>query len=294
MQEKEANKVNKNKLSRDYECFPLSLSCKKITRYERPKRSDLNYLYIDLNLTRKDVAKFFNIPERIVKTFLKEMGIQKPVSLYIKNTEKTMIEKYGIKTPIQHQDIKRKIENTNILRYGIKYFTQAKEMLDKSKKTCIEKYGVDNPAKVNDFLKKGFIKRKENGNFNSSIFEERAFELLKSKFPNTLRQYSSKEYPFNCDFYIPEKDLYIELQGMWTHGFHPFDENSEQDLKRKKLLEVKSENNKFYKTALKVWTISDPLKRKIAKDRNLNWLEFFTLKDFEKWFSNNRKECIND
>lgn len=108
MQEKEANKVNKNKLSRDYERFPLSLSCKKITRYERPKRSDLNYLYIDLNLTRKDVAKFFNIPERIVKTFLKEMGIQKPASLYVKNTEKVMLEKYGAKTAIQCQDIKKK------------------------------------------------------------------------------------------------------------------------------------------------------------------------------------------
>lgn len=189
---------------------------------------------------------------------------------------------------------KEKIGDTNILRYGTKYFTQRKEMIDKSKKTCVEKYGVDNPAKVNGFLKKGFIKRKENGSFSSSAFEEKVFELLKSRFPNTSRQYSSKEYPFNCDFYIPEKDLYIELQGMWTHGFHPFDENSEQDLKRKKLLEVKSENNKFYKTALKVWTISDPLKRKIAKDRNLNWLEFFTLKDFEKWFSNNRKERIND
>lgn len=284
MQEKEVSKINRNKLSRDYERFPLELKCKKITRYERPKRSDLNYLYIDLNLTRKDVAKFFNVPEIMIKTFLKEMGIQKPVSLYIKNMEKTMIEKYGVKTPIQRQDMKRKIENTNVLRYGTKYFTQAKEMLDKSKKTCIEKYGVDNPAKVDEFLKKGFIKRKENGSFSSSMLEEKVFELLKSRFPNTLRQYSSKEYPFNCDFYIPERDLYIELQGMWTHGFHPFDENSEQDLKRKNLLEVKSKNNKFYKTALKVWTISDPLKRKIAKDRKLNWLEFFTLKDFENWF----------
>ena len=44
-------------------------------------------------------------------------------------------------------------------------------------------------------------------------------------------------------------------------------------------------NLKKYKNAIDVWTRRDPLKRKTAKENNLNWLEFFTIKDFEDWFN---------
>ena len=40
-----------------------------------------------------------------------------------------------------------------------------------------------------------------------------------------------------------------------------------------------------YKNAINVWTIRDPLKRKTAKDNGLNWLEFFTMDEFMKWYS---------
>ena len=42
--------------------------------------------------------------------------------------------------------------------------------------------------------------------------------------------------------------------------------------------------NKQYENAIHVWTISDPLKRKIAKENNLNWLEFFTIDQFMTWY----------
>ena len=42
--------------------------------------------------------------------------------------------------------------------------------------------------------------------------------------------------------------------------------------------------NGDYKNAINVWTIRDPLKRKTAKDNGLNWLEFFTIKKFMKWY----------
>ena len=30
----------------------------------------------------------------------------------------------------------------------------------------------------------------------------------------------------------------------------------------------------------------DPLKRKTAKENNLNWIEFFSMKEFENWYNN--------
>ena len=40
-----------------------------------------------------------------------------------------------------------------------------------------------------------------------------------------IRQYIDlQKYPFNCDFYIKSKDLFIEYQGHQTHGTKPYDE----------------------------------------------------------------------
>ena len=125
--------------------------------------------------------------------------------------------------------------------------------------------------------------KKKNKTFNTSRDETYVENTLRGRFPNTRCQYKSSLYPFNCDFYIPEKDLYIEYQGHWTHGKHPFNKNDLKDIT--KLESWKSKNNQFYKNAIKVWTIRDPLKRKTAKENNLNWLEFFTMKDFEDWFN---------
>ena len=36
-------------------------------------------------------------------------------------------------------------------------------------------------------------------------------------------------YPFKCDFYIIDYDLYIEIQGTWMHGKHPYNKNNEND-----------------------------------------------------------------
>lgn len=77
-------------------------------------------------------------------------------------------------------------------------------------------------------------------------------------------------------------NLYIEYQGTWTHGKHPFDKTNEEDIERLNIW--KNKNTKFYKSAIEVWTIRDPLKRKTAKDNNLNWIEFFTMEEFLNWY----------
>lgn len=59
--------------------------------------------------------------------------------------------------------------------------------------------------------------------------------MLKEKFNNVKRNYKSELYPFHCDFYIPEKDLYIEYQGHPGHGNEPFDE---QNSYHKQILET--------------------------------------------------------
>lgn len=91
-----------------------------------------------------------------------------------------------------------------------------------------------------------------------------------------IRQYKSSQYPFACDFYLTDYDTYIEIQGLWTHGGHPFDKNNQNDID--KLNFWKSKKSEYYKDAIKTWTIRDVQKRNIAKNNNLNYYEFFSCR----------------
>ena len=125
--------------------------------------------------------------------------------------------------------------------------------------------------------------KKKNHTFNTSKPEEVIYEMLCTKFSDVKRQYKTKEYPYACDFYVPELKLYIEYQGHWSHGV----------FKGKALGPYEADNPK-HQVALKemikrygkmeVWTVRDPKKRALAKKNGLNWKEFFTLEEFTEWF----------
>ena len=73
---------------------------------------------------------------------------------------------------------------------------------------------------------------------------------------------------------ISDKNLYVEIQGNWTHGPHPFDKNNKEDISI--LNNWKEKNTPYYLSAIKNWTINDPHKREVAKNNKLNFLEIFT------------------
>ena len=158
------------------------------------------------------------------------------------------------------------------------------EAIEKGRKTR-EKNGTlhfyDPKAKIKEYETK-----RKNKSFNTSKPEQEILKILKNTFGEVKYQYTTEKYPFMCDFYIPSKDLYIEFQGHWTHGYRPFTQ-TEKDLMQLKKWKEKASISKFYKIGIKVWTITDPLKRQIAKENNLNWIEFFTLKEFLNWNKNN-------
>lgn len=127
--------------------------------------------------------------------------------------------------------------------------------------------------------------KRKNKTFNTSSEEKDIYTLLKERFPDTKYQYKSELYPFVCDFYIPERDLYIEYQGFWTHGGKPFDPECKNDIEILDLWKKKAEASSFYKNAINTWTFSDPLKREVVQKNQVNWLEFFTMNVFLSWFN---------
>ena len=140
-------------------------------------------------------------------------------------------------------------------------------------KTQAKKKNIRNHRQVKK--KKQYETKKKNKSFNISAKEDYLFVLLDKNFDNVIRQYKSEKYPFACDFYIPSFDLYIEYNGNWTHGNHPYNETDNNDIIRKAFIEEKSQTSKFYMNALHVWTISDVHKRNIAMNNCLNYLEIY-------------------
>ena len=100
-------------------------------------------------------------------------------------------------------------------------------------------------------------------------------------FENVDPQHYDNQYPYSCDFFIPGLDLYIEIQGSWTHGKHPFNPGDKKD--NEKLNYWKSKDSEYYNNAIYTWTDLDVRKRVCVRDNHLNYLEIF---------SNNIEDCI--
>ena len=211
-------------------------------------------------------------------------------------SKEACLEKYGTTSVCKVKSVRQKQKETLYKHYGVYYPGQSKEIKEKQIKTLYEHYGVINFSQTEEWknnyklnkekwIGKQIETKRKNKTFNYSSPEEKCYKLLSNKFNNVERQYRSNEYPFTCDFYIPQINTYIEYQGTWMHGKHAYNSENDDDIKLLKIWEDKSKNSKQYEYAIKYWTIKDPLKRQTAKDNNINLIEFWNLQEVEDWLN---------
>lgn len=180
----------------------------------------------------------------------------------IEKRKNTLNEKYGTTSLYKVPGIKEKIRNTNIRKFGVPSVMLNQDIKEKQINSMIKS------------LKQGTSKP-----------EEDLYKILKGKYILTKHHYRNIEYPYNCDFYIPEKNLYIEYQGSQYHHGHPFNPNNQDDIKEKISLERHASSfarKNQYQCMLAVWTKSDPEKRKTAHENGLNFKEIWNLKNIDK------------
>ena len=227
-----------------------------------------------------------SIKQQVNETFKQKYG-DNPLgknSKIKKKNKKRNIEKFGYKNPMQNPEIAQKTANT--------LKQKQPEIIQKS----LEKYGVEWPAQLPEIRQKnsqGVLKaipqiyqtRKQNGTYVSSRPEQQVFNLLLQKYKDTINQYRDENrYPYTCDFYIPSLDLFIEYHGTWTHGIEPFNPENKEHLLILDQMKEKAKTSKFYKNAIYTWTELDVRKLQCAKDNNLNYLCFYNLQEFLKWY----------
>ena len=262
--------------------------------------SNLNIPEIKEKCKESRIKNKDKIKEKSKQTCLEKYGVE--FSLQSKQvrekSKQTCLEKYGVEFSAQADVVKEKIKQTCLERYGLTNGGGSKQSLEKIKQTCLERYGVEYSSqvpeikiKIKNALSSKIVQdkinntKRKNNTFNTSKLEENLYKEIKSIYPSVIRQYNKdKRYPYNCDFYIPELDMFIELQGTWLHGLHPYNCNLIEDIE--KLNKWKSKNTKFYDIGIKVWTISDPKKRETAKKNNLNYVELFNKEDINLFLIN--------
>lgn len=216
------------------------------------------------------------LQQKMQETSLSRYGVNNPMKNndVQEKVKQTCLKKYGVEYVSQSDICKKHMQENNLLKYGVKFTTQLDSVKQKVKETNIKRYGHDYVMK---FINKGKQTKKNNNTYITSKVEETLYSKLCKYFgsQNIYRQWNSDCYPFNCNFYIKTYDLYIEIQGSWTHGPHPYDSNNSDDLILKnKWIE---KNTDYYKSALDVWTGKDVLKRTYAQNNNLNFIEIFSI-----------------
>ena len=221
------------------------------------------------------------IKEKSKRTCLEKYGVEyyfQANEMRIKS-KLTCLEKYGVEYSSQSNIVKQKIKQTCLERYGTTNGGASKQAQEKIKQTCLERYGTTNGGASKQAQEKIQSTKRKNHTFSSSKPEEQLYKDIYDIYPSVIRQYKEERYPYNCDFYIPELDMFIELQGTWTHGPHPFSSTSKDDLYIVEQWKKKEKEHKYYIKAINGWTIKDPEKRNTAKENNLNYVELFSKED---------------
>lgn len=192
----------------------------------------------------------------------------------------TTLERYGVDNVAYLEETKQKRLSTNIKKYNAISYLSTEAGRNKVIATNMERYGVANVMQDEVIKDKAIQSRIDNGNGISSAGEERLYDMLTTRFGvhDVIRQYKSEVYPFRCDFYIPSRDLYIELNGHWSHNKRWFDADD---------LAHVAELNGAHQDKIDVWANRDVVKRNTARDNNLNYVVFWDwdIADAELWFA---------
>lgn len=189
---------------------------------------------------------------------------------------KVMKEKYGAEYALQCHTIKAKAKQTCMDKYGVGHVSQIQEVKEKKIRTCMQHHGVRYPAQSPEVLEKLYEAKRKNNSFHTSKIEEDIVQWMDSMHIKYTRQYRSEMYPFNCDFYLVDYQLYIEINASWTHGKKPYIDGDVECMEQLKQWQEKAESSKYYMNAIEVWTIRDVMKRETAKTNMLNYLEIFS------------------
>lgn len=266
---------------------------------KRPK-TDLNKLkdlYLNTNLTIKEICKELDVTFSTVKKWIKRLDLHRSEELqkqsfkkkYI-TREQNLLNKYGVtnvsklpqvkekqkqqslkmwknRTSQEKEDLFNKVNNTKIKLYGSTKYNN----IEKCLQTKLNRYGS---SSYNN-MEKNIQTRIKNRTSGKSKEEQELEQELINKYgkENVQKQVRlSNRSALKFDFVI-NNTLYIELNGEFWHNYRPFNPNNPQHLQE--YYSLKEKGNGIYKAVAKHWRYNDPRKLKFCMDNNINYIVLY-------------------
>lgn len=257
-------------------------------------KEDIYNKFIIENVLFKDLGKFFNISDsdvRVLLTYYKIKKDPKKKMQYAHKHHRTHEEsvRIGKKSSITQKkswemkseeeksawaqkcsDVEKNLPEEKRIKKSQDYRNwwfglseQERESInEKRRSSCRSTW---NSNKDSLMMRKKQTERENRKNrLCRSASEQKAYDALLSIFPDT--QYDVRvddRYPFYCDFYIPSKDLFIELNAHPSHGRLPLD-----------LLSF-DEYSKYPAKWADVFGRRDVEKASIAKKNRINYIRIY-------------------
>ena len=162
---------------------------------------------------------------------------------------------------------REKAKQTMIRRYGVEYYTMSNEL-----------NSMRNSKEIQNKIQEA---KREHHTFNTSEPECKLYSYLCDVYgvDDVVRQYKEERYPFNCDFYIKSKDLFIELNLFPTHYTEPFDKHKIEHLNYLEHCK-QSPSNWIEEQTPSIWAGTDVAKNECAMKNNLNYVRIYNLEEF--------------
>lgn len=181
-----------------------------------------------------------------------------------------MLEKYGVDNPFKLDEFQAIAAETRKEKYGAEYTLASGSVLSDAARDIFARH-----------TKKSIASKRQNCTLNTSSVEEhiKAFSGFESQYNNDSR------YPYLCDFYDKGRDLFIEVNASWTHGYHWYDTEKDAGVCTK--WKDKGEDSTYYANALDVFTKRDVEKRETARVNSLNYVTLWDSEgmDADLWFA---------
>ena len=214
---------------------------------------------------------------------------------FMSKSRASMLKHYGVKYSWESAALRGKAQATMRERYGSPCYVQSDDykerldsIMDKVRQTNMSRYGAPvytqsegYKQNVDDIQSRIIATKRQNGVLNTSTVEKhvKGFDDFESQYNNDSR------YPHLCDFYDKDRDLFIEVNASWTHGYHWYD--AENDVDTCKKWKVKSKKSEYYANALEVFTKRDVEKRETARVNSLNYVTLWDSDgmDADLWFA---------
>lgn len=213
----------------------------------------------------------------------------------------TNLQRYGNIAGV-NEEIINKRKQTSLLHYGVDSPAKSDIIKEKYRQTCLARYGVDNYRKTSECCDKIIHTKKKNGTINSSSYEKRVYNWLIEIFGrhDIICQYTDCRYTnptnghkYHCDFYVKSLDLFIELQIFWAHGSAPFT-GTQEDNRYLSELKEKAKVKPIYNRMIEGWAGTDIVKRNVAANNRLKFIEIYDRSITKDKLLNIIKEYNND